>query len=532
MTFGVSVAGAAPFVYQWQHEGTNISNGVLYSGTTNAVLTITNARLVHFGNYTVSISNSYGSVTSSVAGLTLKVLTTLYNFTALNYYFSPYTNSDGANPYGSLTLSGETLYGTADIGGSGGSGTVFKISTNGTGYTTLYSFTTNSDYPSYTNSEGAYPNAVILSGNIIYGTTYKGGSSGYGTVFKVNTNGTGFTILHTFTGSDGMKPESGLILSGNTLYGTTSGGGPSTYGVVFAINTNGTGFTILHGFSYTDGGDPQAGLILSGNTLYGTTYGGGSSGYGVIFAVNTNGTGFTNLYNFSFSIGARPSAGLIMSGNTLYGTTSTGGSSGSGYGTVFAINTNGTGFTTLHNFTTLSSTTNSDGANPNTSLILSGNILYGAAQVGGASGNGAFFAINTDGSGFANLYSFTASKYDPSFVYTNSDGANPNSLILSGNTLYGTANQGGSSGNGTIFSFSLGSAGAVSAPPQLIIISSGSNVVLTWPTNAVGFTLQSTTNLASPSVWSSVSPAPVIVNGKNTVTNAVSGTRKFYRLSQ
>jgi hypothetical protein len=57
-------------------------------------------------------------------------------------------------------------------------------------------------------------------------------------------------------------------------------------------------------------------------------------------------------------------------------------------------------------------------------------------------------------------------------------------------------------------------------------------VILTWPTNAVGFTLQSTTNLSSPSVWVTNSPAPVVIGGQNTVTNPISGTQQFYRLTQ
>jgi hypothetical protein len=68
--------------------------------------------------------------------------------------------------------------------------------------------------------------------------------------------------------------------------------------------------------------------------------------------------------------------------------------------------------------------------------------------------------------------------------------------------------------------------------PRLTIIRSGTNVVLTWPANATGFALQSTTNLVSPAVWSAVSPAPVVVNTNNAVTNTISGARKFYRLSQ
>jgi hypothetical protein len=66
--------------------------------------------------------------------------------------------------------------------------------------------------------------------------------------------------------------------------------------------------------------------------------------------------------------------------------------------------------------------------------------------------------------------------------------------------------------------------------PQLAIIPSGANVILTWSANFTGFTLQSTTNLDSPADWTTVSPAPVIINGNNTVTNSISRTGTFYRL--
>ncbi len=132
-----------------------------------------------------------------------------------------------------------------------------------------------------------------------------------GTVFAVNTDGTGFTTLHSFTGtirsvtgfdtnSDGAGPQGGLILSGNTLYGTATVGGSSGAGTVFAVNTDGTGFTTLHSFTAATELIRRAGLILSGNTLYGTANGGDSSGGGTVFAVNTDGTGFTTLHNFTF----------------------------------------------------------------------------------------------------------------------------------------------------------------------------------------------------------------------------------------
>jgi len=154
-------------------------------------------------------------------------------------------------------------------------------------------------------------------------------------------------------------------------------------------------------------------------------------------------------------------------------------------------------------------------------LVLLGNTLYGTTEYGGISSNGTVFAVNIDGTGFTILHSFMATAPNGC---CNSDGANPHAgLILSSNILYGTARYGGSSSAGTVFSFSL--------PPQQTIIHSGANVILTWPTNATGFTLQATTNLASP-VWTTNSPAPVVLNGQNTVTNPISGTKQFYRLSQ
>jgi hypothetical protein len=74
-------------------------------------------------------------------------------------------------------------------------------------------------------------------------------------------------------------------------------------------------------------------------------------------------------------------------------------------------------------------------------------------------------------------------------------------------------------------------ASTVALPPLEIRVSVGGSQVIAWPTNFTGFTLQSTTNLVSP-VWTSNSLAPVVVNGQNTVTNPISGTQQFFRLSQ
>jgi uncharacterized repeat protein (TIGR03803 family) len=77
-------------------------------------------------------------------------------------------------------------------------------------------------------------------------------------------------------------------------------------------------------------------LNLSGNTLYGTTATGGARGFGTVFAVATNGSGFTSLHSFDAVNGACPVAEVLVSSNTLYGTTAAN-AGAPGYGTVFSL---------------------------------------------------------------------------------------------------------------------------------------------------------------------------------------------------
>ena len=85
-----------------------------------------------------------------------------------------------------------------------------------------------------------------------------------------------------------------------------------------------------------------------------------------------------------------------------------------GLGLILSDRVTAQTFTTLHSFSAVyppgpySLGTNSDGANPAAGLILTGNMLYGTANVGGALGSGNVFKLNTDGTGFTNLHSFTA----------------------------------------------------------------------------------------------------------------------------
>src|SRR5262249_52871306 len=168
------------------------------------------------------------------------------------------------------------------------------------GFATLHTFGLyNSVFG--TNSDGTVPQArLVLSRDTLYGTAYQGGPSIAGTVFAVNTDGTGFNLVHSFTGAgEGWGPRTQLVLSGGILYGTTDYG-DSYWGTVFAVATNGTGFRTLHSFS---GGyhelNSVAGLILSDNTLYGIAPF-GSADSGKVFALNTEDATFLYLPNYSW----------------------------------------------------------------------------------------------------------------------------------------------------------------------------------------------------------------------------------------
>ena len=462
-----------------------------------------------------------------------------------------FNGSDGASPVGGLTLSGNSIYGTTGKGGISGNGTVFKMNLDGTGFTNLYSFTAASTNSSgfYINGDGANPSgALMLSSNVLYGVASALGPFDYGTVFSVNIDGTDFTTLHGFTEADNYTNGDGacpiaMTLSSNILYGTTAIGGESGGGTVFSVKVDGSALTNLHSFSGGSiGWRMRAGVILWSNTLYGTTEFGGVGGNGTVFSVNTDGTGFTNLYGFTSAQsgpftnvdGAYPIADLACSGTALYGTTIDGGAWA--WGTVFALKLDGAGFSNLHSFSAFSSGlspdgTNSDGTDTAGPLASSGNTLYGAASFGGSSDNGTVFAISTDGTHFVMLHSFTATS------------------ISSGVYARGTNIDGANPRTGLVVSESIlygttsrgGGSGAgtvfsISSRPQLGITPFETNLILSWPTSYAGFdysgyNLQFATNLGSEG-WSTNVPSPLVVNGEKTVTTPIYGTQKFYRLSQ
>ncbi len=349
-----------------------------------------------------------------------------------------FDSTNGAAPFGTVTISGNVLYGMTSGGGANGAGLIFSINKDGTGYTDLL------DFGSLT-ATGTSPFAnLTLSGNKLFGMTLTGGAHGVGCIFSINTDGTGYTQLLDFGSltATGSTPFGSLTISGNVLFGMTSAGGAQGNGLIFSIHTDGTGYTDLLDFNFANGAAPHGSLTLVGNVLYGMTSEGGANGLGRIFSIHTDGTGYTTLLDFIDAgggqpLGSAPMGDLMLAGDVLYGMTNMGGANG--LGVVFSILTDGTGYTKILDFN------NTNGANPVGTVTLSGNTLFGMTDFGGADGAGCIFSVNTDGTGYTDLVDFN---------FTNG-GFPAGSLALSDNLLYGMTSFGGAHFSGNLFSLQI-----------------------------------------------------------------------------
>jgi uncharacterized repeat protein (TIGR03803 family) len=349
--------------------------------------------------------------------------------------------NDGRSPAGGLTLSGNFLYGTTRYGGTYNNGTLFRMKPDGSDYTIIHHFAGGA-------ADGDGPRGKLLVvGSTIYGTTFNGGPNNLGTVYTIQTNGLNFTLLHVFpTGSgDGTFPCSPLVLVNSTLYGTTTQGGADNLGTVFVMNTDGTGYARLHEFvtGPTDGHLPFAGLTLAGSSLYGVTaQGGNTNNAGTVFKIDLNGNNYVLLHQFTGiqGDGFNPENTLTLLDSTLYGVTNQGGTAGTG--TIFKIDTGGSGYGVLYSF---EGTSGNDG-HPSSPLAVVDDHLIGATDPIDSSIPDLVYSIGLDGSGFGVLYRFNGST---------SEGREPGGdFAVIGSVAYGVTAFGGS-GNGVVYSLDL-----------------------------------------------------------------------------
>ncbi len=459
------------------------SDGMLY-GTTEFVVSTS-------GGTVFKIEKSGGSGS----------LTTLQQFNAAGY--------DGTSPYAGLLLgSDNVLYGNTRRGGSNETGLVFSIRPNGLDYQPLIPLQNN----------GYYPVATLLENNgSLVGVAQNGGISSQGAFFTLQKDGTGFSLLRSLASTNGRSPMAAVIKgSDNLLYGTAAAGGNTDGGVVFRMNLNGSALTILVNFGVTTNGKyPVTPLLESSNVLYGTTYFGGSSNNGTVFKLNKDGTGYMLLKSFGnfTNEGICPATALLDGADGwIYGATYAGGSTNNA-GTIFRITTNG-GFQTLRVFTGRSG----DGRYPSGQMVTgSDGAIYGTTERGGVGGSGTIFKLNKDGSGYAVLASFTEVS-----------GRNPHGGLAldAAGSLYGTADQGGAMGLGTVFRF-----GPVD---KFLDVSFAAGQVFLKCQGSAGtlYTIERAANLTPP-VWQTVKSTNAPAGGIFEVIDAnppVGGG--FYRMQQ
>ena len=386
----------------------------------------------------------------------------------------------GQEPICTPTLAGNMLYVTTRLGGANSSGALFRQPADGSGLPVpLYAF-------GNTLADGVLPGGQLQpAADALYGMTLFGGTNGQGVIYRLDTNTLAVTTVYQFTGSPngGGMPMGSLLADGYTLYGMTWEGGVSNAGTVFSYWTGlaaagANRLTILHHFTGVqgDGQNPWGDLALSGNTLYGMTLSGGTNQLGVLFSLQKNGSGYTTLHQFTGGVsdGSNPFGGVTVSGSMLYGMTYQGGGTPNA-GVIFSYNTGllpvyVNRYHVLHSFAGKPT----DGANPEGNLTLSGTNFYGLTMAGGISNSGTLFNLHTDGTGYSNIVNFTGAGVGQA------SGSQPDrSLVMCGKSLYGVTAQGGVAGVGTVFRIDL------TVPPK-VFFQTDAGQLAAWTLNGTG----------------------------------------------
>jgi uncharacterized repeat protein (TIGR03803 family) len=286
-----------------------------------------------------------------------------------------------------------------------------------------------------------------------------------------------YTVLHSFgSGTDGATPVgmNGAPNGGDpdgfwgaTLYGGTSGG----LGTVFRFYTVLSGgkptleYAVAHNFTGPpDGAYPKAAPIGTSEFGLGTTFDGGNTiddlSYGTAYKVTFDDSEFqfATIYDFCSAAlcddGSHPVYGLSNASTVLtYGTTGLGGTNNAG--TIFQVDPTTGAETVLYDF----GLDPANGEDPNPSGLYSiaaepSSPLYGTTENGGSSGYGTVFSFVPSTSTFSTLHTFTGAP----------DGEYPTSGVAATNlgpyNIYGTTTKGGEYGYGTIFE--INSSGAYS----------------------------------------------------------------------
>ncbi len=332
----------------------------------------------------------------------------------------------GAAPYGSPIISNGKLYGLTSGSGFAGIGSLFEYEISGGLYNEKVGFGKA--------SLGSAPEGgLVRSGTNWYGMTKTGGSFNKGTIFKYDPLGLGMlSALHHFSGVDGSSPSDNLILFEGNLYGMTSEGGTNDGGVLLEYNLTTSTYDVKHEFAA--GSSPKGSLLEWNGVFYGLTSNGGT-GLGEIFKFDPFTNIYTSLHQFDGSDGMFPNASLVQLDGFLYGMTTT---ANNGPGVLFQFDPMTLVYDELHFYAGGAN----DGAAPYGTLVILKGSLYGMTRDGGDTNQGIIFKYNSSGTGtYTILHEFDINT-----------GGNPEgSLSVLNDSLYGMTKQGGTFAGGVIF---------------------------------------------------------------------------------
>lgn len=228
-------------IFKLKRDGTSFQSIFSFANTSGATSTGKNpyGSLVSDGTYLYGMTYNGGQ---DGYGVVFRIKTDGTDYKKTHEFLF----AENGKPKGSLLLHDGLLYGATEFS-NGGAGSVFKLKPDGTDYKMLFSFVK-------TESKGNTPWAsLVTDGTYLYGVTKftkdgAGGGSGSGTVFKVKLDGTGFGVLAVFDQINIAQPNCPLVFQGDQLYGMaylgTAGrqisGSGLGYGLIYKIGKNAT----------------------------------------------------------------------------------------------------------------------------------------------------------------------------------------------------------------------------------------------------------------------------------------------------
>jgi len=348
----------------------------------------------------------------------------------------------GGKPTGSLIqASNGKLYGLTSEGGANNFGTIIEYDITNNILTKLFDFNGASSGSTPRGSLVQHPNGKL------YGLTRGGGINNRGTIFSFDYITSSFTNLFDFeTGnSTGNYPDGSVSISSNgNLIGLTSYGGLTNDGTIFEFDINTSTFTKKLDFENRYNGNSAMGgsmVSYTNNLILGQLNAGGNFNNGTIIEFDVSNNTFTKKVDFNNLVnGQAPRGPLVSYTNGLfYGVTNLGGANN--LGTIFEYNPSTGTLIKKIDLTGLS-----NGANPQSTMVMANNgLLYGLTQLGGINDDGIIYEYNPN-------TNVLVKKMDFNDVTT---GRMPFAImcLASNGKFYGTARNGGSAGQGTLFEY-------------------------------------------------------------------------------